>query len=264
MEKAKEIPAASILEISLKDGVYKVISSSGKFEYDVKIADGTCSCPYFLRENIPCKHMFSVFEHSTWSWANLPLTLTESPHMMLEMNISRAADHCEPQYIDDVPDHADQVAAADMVVDHVDPVVDHVHEVDDLVDQVTDTRQSVHTEIPTYQPSGKTLLNLQKRIRDNLAKCSAAVFMIDNINILKELDEKVNNIHTELMQAASTTLTSEQIPVMKCLMSEEVSEYKKRIQLISRANQVTRKYRTIYEKKRKLHGSICPLKSNPD
>ena len=140
------------------------MSSSGKFEYDVKITDGTCSCPYFLRENIPCKHIFSVFEHSTCSWANLPLALTEIPHMMLEMNISRA-DHCEPQYTDDVSDHADQVAAADhvdpvndhidLVVDHVDPAVDHVHEVDDLVDQVTDTCQSVHTEIPTYQPSGR-------------------------------------------------------------------------------------------------------------
>ena len=84
--------------------------------------------------------------------------------------------------------------------------------------------------------------------------------MIDNISILKELDEKVNSIHAELMHAASTTLTSEQIPVMKCLMSEEVSEYKKRIQLISRANQVTRKYRTIHEKKkRKPHESVCPL-----
>lgn len=50
MEKAKEIPAASVSEICSKDGVYKVMSSRGKIEYDVKIVGGTCSCPYFLRE----------------------------------------------------------------------------------------------------------------------------------------------------------------------------------------------------------------------
>ena len=62
MEKAKEIPAASITEVSLKD---KVLSSNGKLEYDVKITDGTCTCPYFLREKIPCKHIFSDFDHSS-------------------------------------------------------------------------------------------------------------------------------------------------------------------------------------------------------
>ena len=251
MEKAKEIPAASVSEICSKDGVYKVMSSRGKIEYDVKIVGGTCSCPYFLREKIPCKHIFSVFEHYKWSWANLPSALTESPHMILEMNIIKT-DHCEPHYVD----NADQVAAAS----HVDPVVDHVDPVVDHADQASSTSQSVYTEIPTYQPSGKRLLSLQKRIRDNLAKCSVAIFMVDNISLLEELDEKMNSIHAVLMQAASTTLSSEQIPVMKCLMSEEVSEYKKKINLISRANQLTKKYRTIREKKkRKVHESTCPL-----
>ena len=50
----------------------------------------------------------------------------------------------------------------------------------------------------------------------------------------------MNSIHAVLMQATCTTLSSEQIPVMKCLMSEEVSEYKKKINLISRANQLTK------------------------
>ena len=62
--------------------------------------------------------------------------------------------------------------------------------------------------------------------------------MIDEISVLKEIDDKVNHIHTELLQTASTNLSSEQIPVMKCLMADESNEYKQRIHLISRANQL--------------------------
>ena len=96
--------------------------------------------------------------------------------MILEMSIIKA-DHCEPHYVDD----ADEVAAAshvDSVVDHVDPVVDHA-------EKVSSINQSVHNKIPTYQPSGKRLLSLQKRITDYLAKCSAAIFMVDNMNLMK-------------------------------------------------------------------------------
>ena len=39
--------------------------------------------------------------------------------------------------------------------------------------------------------------------------------MIDHINVLKEIDNKVNHIHTELLQATSTNLSSEQVPVIK-------------------------------------------------
>jgi len=47
------------------------------------------------------------------------------------------------------------------------------------------------------------LLNVQKKIRDTLAKCSAAVFMIDDISVLQAMDDKVKGIHTELLQIAS-------------------------------------------------------------
>ena len=82
--------------------------------------------------------------------------------------------------------------------------------------------------------------------------------MIHDISVLKEIDDKVNHIHTELLQTASTNLSSEQIPVMKCLMADESNEYKQRIHLISRANQLTKKYRTIHVK-RKSNVSTCPL-----
>jgi len=82
--------------------------------------------------------------------------------------------------------------------------------------------------------------------------------MIDDLNVLKEINNKVNHIHTELLQAASTNLSLEQIPVMKCLMTDESDKYKQKIHLFSRANQLSKKYRTMREK-RKSSTSVCPL-----
>ena len=143
-------------------------------------------------------------------------------------------------------------------------MVDHTDTGDHNINQEVDydgnhaDPDAVHSTIPSYHPSGKMLLSMQKNIRDNLAKCSAAVFMIDDISVLKEIDNKVNHIHTELLQTASTNLSSEQIPVMKCLMADESNEYKQRIHLISRANQLTKKYRTMHVKG-KSNVSTCPL-----
>jgi len=81
MERSKKVPADSISAICIKDRIFRVKSSSGSSVYDVNI---TGSCPYFLKQNLPCKHMFSIFEHTDWSWQNLPLSLTENPHMVLE------------------------------------------------------------------------------------------------------------------------------------------------------------------------------------
>jgi len=85
--------------------------------------------------------------------------------------------------------------------------------------------------------------------------------MIDNISALKEIDDNVNHIHTKLLQTASTSLGSEQIPVMKCLMADESNEYKQKLHLISQANQLTKKYRTMCEK-RKSDAFVCPLPLN--
>lgn len=162
--------------------------------------------------------------------------------MILETNLLKA-DSCVLYNNDDVAHHADEV---DGYQDDK-PVTNHVGS------------NAVHSEIPPYYPSGKVLLNMQKK-SDTLAKCSAAVFMIDDIGILKELDNKVSCIHSELLLTASTNLSSEQIPVMKCLMKDEISKYKRKICLITRANQLTKKYRTMREtKKRKANIPQCPL-----
>lgn len=83
--------------------------------------------------------------------------------------------------------------------------------------------------------------------------------MINSINLLEELHGKVDNMHTELLKAMSLKTSPEQIPIVKCLMSEEVSHYKQRMKVIARANQLTKKYRTIRAVKRKADDSNFPL-----
>jgi len=51
--------------------------------------------------------------------------------------------------------------------------------------------------IPPHQTAGSQLLRLQKQLRDELAKCSAAVFMVDDITVLENVQRKVHSIHSE-------------------------------------------------------------------
>ena len=64
-----------------------------------------------------------------------------------------------------------------------------------------------------------------KRLRDELAKCSAAVFMVDDIAILENVQTKVHSIHSELLSTSSIFEKEEELPILKNLMKEEVSEY---------------------------------------
>ena len=66
-----------------KEGVVTV--KSGDKSYLVNISGGYCSCPYFTKRSIPCKHIFAMFKlfPQQWSWDNLPLHLTNSAYMIL-------------------------------------------------------------------------------------------------------------------------------------------------------------------------------------
>ena len=79
------------------------------------------------------------------------------------------------------------------------------------------------TAIPIHQTPGSQLLCLQKQLRDELAKCSAAVFMVDDIAILENVKRKVHTIHSELLSTSSICDKTEELPILKNLMKEEVS-----------------------------------------
>ena len=232
MEKAKLIPSTAISETSSSSGEFKVTSGNGT--YDVKIIAGSCSCPYFCQERIPCKHIFSIFNHFPWNWSDLPVVLTQSAYMTLETDLLET-DQLPCQELDNFDD-----------------------------DEMEVSNRTPAQEIPLYQPQGTRLLGLQKKNRDTLAKCSAAVFMVDDIDMLEQLNVKINEIYNELVQTISVNNSTGDMPIIKQLMADEISQYKRKVRLTTRANQLTRKYRAIAARKQQTSRHPPKLKRLQD
>ena len=226
MEKAKLISSTAISETSSSSGEFKVKSGNGT--YDVKIMAGSCSCPYFCQERIPCKHMFSIFNHFAWNWSDLPNTLTESAYMTLEIGLLEI----------------DQLSCQELDKDDMDD------------NEMEASYQHPAEEIPLYQPQGTRLLGLQKKSRDVLAKCSAAVFMVDDIDFLEQLHVKINEMYESLVQSISVNNSSGDMPIVKQLMADEILQYKRKVHLTARSNQLTRRYRVMAARKRQASSKV--------
>ena len=90
MERGQAIPKSYLSEF--ESGKFEVISSSSGTssssgnKWTVIIPDGICTCPSFQSTNIPCKHFFAILHHySKWGWKDLPKTLTQASHMVLDV-----------------------------------------------------------------------------------------------------------------------------------------------------------------------------------
>ena len=225
IEKAKAIDISTITEEDSVKGTYSVKSKNG--EYLVTIKEGKCTCPYYTLRQIPCKHMFCILQNFNWTWDDFPSSCTECTHMILD----RELDMC--------------ISQGDVLAEHQD-----IPPNDDSIPFAGHSS----TSIPPHQTAGSKLFCLQKQLRDELAKCTAAVFMIDDIRTLETLKERIHDIHTELVSAVSLSQT-EGLTTMKHLMKEEVVESRKRSRLITRANQISKKYSKM---KRKTRGE-CPI-----
>ena len=177
--------------------------------------------PYYTLRQIPCKHMFCILQNFNWTWDDFPSSCTECTHIILD----RELDMC--------------ISQGDVLAEHLD-----IPPNDDSIPFVGHSS----TSIPPHQTAGSKLLCLQKQLRDELAKCTAAVFMIDDIRTLETLKERVHDIHTELVSAVSSQ--TEGLTTMKHLIKEEVAESRKRSKLITRANQISKKYSKMKRKRR--------------
>ena len=109
--------------------------------------------------------------------------------------------------------------------------------------------------IPLHQTPGSRLLRLQKQLRDELAKCSAAVFMVDDITALENVQSKVHSIHSELLTSSTKHADDRELPILKNLMKEEVAEYRRKAKMMVRANQLTHRYKKLKRKSNKE----CPI-----
>lgn len=95
------IPESDILSKTDKQGCYDITSQSNRdITYECSVIQGFCTCTYFTRNHIPCKHMFCVFEHTNYTWNDLPPQIKNANHLIIdESSISES-----PLYLEKVQD----------------------------------------------------------------------------------------------------------------------------------------------------------------
>ena len=67
--------------------------------------------------------------------------------------------------------------------------------------------------------------------------------MVDDIAILENAQRKVHSIHSELLSTSSICDKTKELPFLKNVMKEEVSQYRKKAKAIARANKLTHQYK---------------------
>ena len=171
MERAKSVSKTDLKEI--QRGIFYIKSKDNNV-WKTDLTNGTCTCPAFMLTNIPCKHFFAVFYHTAmWNWNDLPSSLTESSHMVLDR-------------------------ISDFITTDGSPVL-----------QTITTTTSSGQELPRPKMTTAThIYHLQKQIEDTVSKCRTLAFLTNDTKVLEEA-----LAHCEAARAKlATSTTSAQDP----------------------------------------------------
>lgn len=89
MKAESEFEASDVQEIKAGK-IFKVLSSVGTQYYRVDISGDmpSCQCPVFMKEELPCKHVFAVLQKSYVSWDDLPLHFRTHPLLTLDKEVT--------------------------------------------------------------------------------------------------------------------------------------------------------------------------------
>ena len=82
-----------ICEVENKTGEFLVQGKTRVHTVDLGKLTGmpSCTCLDWIKNHIPCKHMFAIFEHNVnWSWNDLPLQYLSQPHLCADMSALNA------------------------------------------------------------------------------------------------------------------------------------------------------------------------------
>ena len=223
MERAKAIPKSHITESDT--GVYDIVSNDGK-SWRTVIPCGTCTCPSFVSTNIPCKHFFAVFYHHTmWNWKDLPSSLTEASHMVLD-NINESTTSTNMDL--DMPSRLD-------------------------------TSMSYGQELPKPKPTTATqIYKIQKQIEDSVARCRTLAYLTSDITVLEEALVHCQAACNTLATAA-TTKQDHGPPIVTAIENAGVEEFKGKAKL---SHRVGMKHR-VHRRRESLNYSQDPLLKRP-
>ena len=79
--------AEMIQDVDSKMGIFTAEKANGnkhKINFGKSTADQmpSCTCKYWMRHQLPCRHFFAVFEHrKEWQWENLPPKYLQSAYL---------------------------------------------------------------------------------------------------------------------------------------------------------------------------------------
>ena len=188
MERAKSISKTDLKEI--QRGIFDIKKDNNVWKTD--LTNGTCTCPTFVLTNIPCKHFFAVFYHTPmWNWNDLPSSLTESSHMVLDR-------------------------ISDFITTDASPVL-----------QTTTTTTSSGQDLPRPKMTTAThIYHLQKQIEDTVAKYRTLAFFTNDTKVLEEALAHCEAARAKL--ATSTTSAQDHgPPIYTAIEKAGVEEFKK-------------------------------------
>ena len=209
IERGKSIPLCHIIKLP-ENGVFKIkrgsTQASEEDTWTVNIPDGNCACPAFQTSHIPCKHMFAILHHHhlTWKWSNLPKSLTEAPHMSLDVQCTLRDFNWE---INNCDDNAD----------------------------IPPTTTDVSTKIPVHGTTGTQIYRLQKQIEEVLGQCRTLAFLNNDIPTLEAALEQGKTIAMKLREAATIPGGENCPPTFKTLAVAGVEEFRKSSKIVHRA-----------------------------
>jgi len=217
MERAKFIPKSDLMEV--QKGVFDIQSRRNIWKID--LTNGTCTCPAFTLTKIPCKHFFAVFYHfSNWSWSDLPSSLTDSCHMVL----------------DKISDLRTDVNMAE----------------EDNIGITCTT--SINQELPRpKQTTAKQIHFLQKQIEDTqiedtVAKCRTLAFLTNNIETLQQALAHCEAAREKLVESATYT-KDYGVPIYTAIEKAGVEEFKQTTKLLHREHSLRKTTRIQKEAK---------------
>ena len=233
MASAKQFNSSDI--ITDKEGLFTL--KSGDKSYSVNILSGHCSCPYFTKRNIPCKHMFAIFNllPQQWSWHDLPMCLTNSAYMTLDTGMlllkeeamSGDLEGCSTETQADL-DLSTFVCGSDAKNELPSDVsTSEIH-------WMSQSNGESFQKIPKKQTLGHKLRSQQKKAHELLTKCKDVCYLTTDSSVLKTVIQDAEKIYSRLIKSTGVNNTGECLPVFPVLAQVSVNKCKKRCKFQSK------------------------------
>lgn len=218
MSSAKEFSISDVTDQSCGKFIVTSKQGSSSKEYNIDIPGGNCTCSYFTRSCVPCKHIFAIFQlfSPEWNWYDLPQKLTDSTYMTLETSVLDSTE-------DVVMENDENTLNSNAV----------------CVDSDGDVEtKSLHQEVscpPVPVTSAHKLKCLQKKAHEVLTKCRDICFCCTDTSVLENAVSDAEEIYRKIVRSANPNNDGEGLPSFSVLAQISKKKSTKRAKRLSRS-----------------------------